>query len=149
MHRTARNPWSYVIFLPALLAAASALAAGPVPAIADDPCAPVALFTPAVEPAAADALAPATGPGEIGATPAADSTKCCDPALEPGTNGNPFCFEGHTCCASGQWQCNNPDGTPSCSGGQVCGSSCSPSGGSCTTNAQCCSGTCKPSHKCR
>jgi len=40
--------------------------------------------------------------------------QCCDPADEPGTNGNPFCIEGHTCCADGTWRCNNADGTPSC-----------------------------------
>ena len=71
---------------------------------------------------------------------------CCDPALEPGTGGNPFCFEGHTCCSDGKWRCNNADGTPSC---PACGSSCVPSGGSCASNAVCCSGTCKNNHRCR
>ena len=46
--------------------------------------------------------------------------KCCDRALEPGRFGNPLCFEGHTCCANGAWQCNNADGSPSCSNGAVC-----------------------------
>ena len=95
-----------------------------------------------VEPAAADDLEIA----QPGATPAADSTNCCDPALEPGVNGNPFCFEGHTCCASGRWQCNNADGTPSCT---VCGATCGLSGSSCNVNADCCSGQCKGNHKCR
>ena len=71
---------------------------------------------------------------------AAGGSSCCDPAKEPGTGGNPFCFEGHSCCANGQWQCNNPDATPSCT---VCGSSCSPSGAVCTSSASCCSGVCK------
>jgi hypothetical protein len=45
---------------------------------------------------------------------------CCNPALEPGVGGNPFYFEGHTCCSDGKWRCNNPDATPSCAPGQVC-----------------------------
>lgn len=45
---------------------------------------------------------------------------CCDPALEPGQGGIPFCFEGASCCADGTWACNNPDGSPSCPLGQVC-----------------------------
>ena len=39
---------------------------------------------------------------------------CCDPALEPGTNGNPYCFDGATCCANGTWSCNLGIGQPSC-----------------------------------
>jgi hypothetical protein len=39
---------------------------------------------------------------------------CCDPAEEPGHNGNPLCFEGATCCADGVWRCNNFDGSPDC-----------------------------------
>jgi hypothetical protein len=39
---------------------------------------------------------------------------CCDPTEEPGVNGNPICFEGHTCCANGEWECNNANGTPAC-----------------------------------
>jgi len=48
---------------------------------------------------------------------------CCDPALEPGVGGNPFCFEGHNCCGDGTWRCNQGDGTDSCGGpfGEVCG----------------------------
>lgn len=46
--------------------------------------------------------------------------KCCDPARQPGVGGNPFCFEGATCCSDGQWRCNNANGTPSCTAGQVC-----------------------------
>ena len=51
---------------------------------------------------------------------AAQKRRCCNPALEPGTGGNPFCFEGHTCCANGTWQCNNANGSPSCPPGVVC-----------------------------
>ena len=39
---------------------------------------------------------------------------CCDPAEQPGFNGNPLCFEGATCCADGVWRCNNFDGSPDC-----------------------------------
>ena len=39
---------------------------------------------------------------------------CCNPDDEPGVNGNPFCFEGATCCADGTWACNNGDLTPNC-----------------------------------
>jgi len=46
---------------------------------------------------------------------------CCDPALQPGVGGNPLCFEGATCCSDGNWRCNNPDGSPSCTVGKVCG----------------------------
>jgi galactose oxidase-like protein len=45
---------------------------------------------------------------------------CCDPALEPGVNGNPICIEGHTCCGSGSWTCNQPDTSPSCGAVAVC-----------------------------
>lgn len=45
---------------------------------------------------------------------------CCDPALEPGQGGIPFCFEGASCCADGAWACNNADGSPSCDLGVVC-----------------------------
>lgn len=72
---------------------------------------------------------------------------CCDPALEPGANGNPLCFEGHTCCSDGRWNCNNPDGTPSCTAGTVC-EDCVSNGDSCSSNADCCSGKCKGS-RCR
>lgn len=67
---------------------------------------------------------------------------CCDPDLQPGVNGNPFCFEGATCCSDGRWQCNNPDGSPSCSAGTVC-SGCSGAGAACSSNSDCCSGKCK------
>ncbi len=73
---------------------------------------------------------------------------CCDPGLEPGVGGNPFCFEGHTCCSSGNWQCNNPDGSPSCDPGEVC-VDCAGAGGSCTSNDDCCSGRCKGNGTCR
>lgn len=56
---------------------------------------------------------------------------CCDPKLEPGTNDNPFCFEGHVCCPDGTWSCGIGDGTFSCGGeivkeskGKVCTSPC-------------------------
>ena len=78
--------------------------------------------------------------------PVAGGTSCCDPALEPGTNGIPFCFEGHTCCADGQWRCNNSDGTPGCT---ACGATCGLSGASCTAGSDCCSGVCKGNHRCR
>jgi len=45
---------------------------------------------------------------------------CCDPDAQPGVGGNPFCFEGASCCSDGNWRCNNADGSPSCSLGQVC-----------------------------
>jgi len=68
---------------------------------------------------------------------------CCDPALEPGVGNNPLCFEGHTCCSDGRWDCNNPDGTPSCEAGTVCDAGCASVGESCLTNGDCCSGKCK------
>ena len=71
------------------------------------------------------------------------SDQCCDPALEPGAGGNPFCFEGHTCCPGG-WQCNNPDGTPACSKpGEVCPTGCASVGESCNTDSDCCFNKCK------
>src|SRR5262249_22360547 len=161
MHRNAVRPLSYVFLLPLLVVGTIAVAADGQPH-AD--AKPQAVATPTPPDAGCELAMPVdsatesetvllaelltTAPPESDATPAAGSTKCCDPALEPGVNGNPLCFEGHTCCANGQWQCNNPDGSPSCSGGQVCGSTCSVSGASCTTNADCCSGQCKPNHKC-
>jgi len=39
---------------------------------------------------------------------------CCDPDEEPGFNGNPICIEGATCCAGGNWKCNQGDGSPDC-----------------------------------
>jgi len=46
---------------------------------------------------------------------------CCDPAKEPGQNGNPFCFEGATCCGDGEWHCNDATATPTCDViGHVC-----------------------------
>ncbi len=73
---------------------------------------------------------------------------CCDPGLEPGVGGNPFCFEGHTCCSDGHWSCNNPDGSPSCAPGEVC-VGCAGKGGSCDSNDDCCSGKCKGNGTCR
>ncbi len=51
---------------------------------------------------------------------------CCDPDLEPGTNGLPFCFEGATCCADGAWACNEGDGSPTCAAQEVCEATCDP-----------------------
>lgn len=85
-------------------------------------------------------LAPAEPVGKGGPN---KGPKCCDPAAEPGVGGNPFCFEGHTCCSDGQWRCNNPDATPSCEAGQVCDAGCGSAGTSCGSGADCCSGTCR------
>lgn len=68
---------------------------------------------------------------------------CCDPALEPGGGIVPLCFEGHTCCANGSWQCNNPDGSPSCDPGTVCDAGCTSVGDPCGDDADCCSNRCK------
>lgn len=46
--------------------------------------------------------------------PKEPSPACCNAAQEPGTNGNPICVEGASCCADGTWSCNNVDGSPSC-----------------------------------
>ena len=47
---------------------------------------------------------------------------CCSLDDQPGSNGNPTCFEGATCCADGQWHCNLGNGMPACPQGlgQVC-----------------------------
>lgn len=73
---------------------------------------------------------------------------CCDPSLEPGVGGNPFCFEGHTCCEDGRWACNNPDGSPSCNPGVVC-EGCAGSGAACEDHADCCSGKCLGNGTCK
>jgi hypothetical protein len=46
--------------------------------------------------------------------PKEPSASCCNPAEQPGTNGNPLCFEGATCCADGTWACNEGDGSETC-----------------------------------
>ena len=74
---------------------------------------------------------------------------CCDPADEPGVGSNPFCFEGHTCCASGNWQCNNEDASPSCDPGEVCDGSCGDKNDPCDSDDDCCSGVCKPNGRCK
>jgi hypothetical protein len=109
--------------------------------------APAAAAAPAL-PACAVVLDLGTENASLLATPelVAVASSCCDPALEPGTNGIPFCFEGHTCCADGQWRCNNSDGTPGCT---ACGGTCGLSGATCSTGADCCSGVCKGNHKCK
>lgn len=112
-------------------------------------------------PVVSDDAMPATCPQELTAdtsTPEPDGAKgggkpggsaCCDPDLEPGTGGNPLCFEGHTCCDDGGWSCNNPDGTPSCTQGDVCDGTCGSRGDSCASGADCCSGKCKGNGTCR
>ncbi len=47
-------------------------------------------------------------------TPCKAEEICCDAAGEPGIGGNPTCFEGASCCADGEWKCNNGDGSSSC-----------------------------------
>lgn len=79
----------------------------------------------------------------------APPSACCNPALEPGTNGNPFCFEGHSCCADGIWRCNNPDATPSCPPGEVCDGACGAKNDPCVAHEDCCSGVCKPNGRCK
>jgi hypothetical protein len=50
---------------------------------------------------------------------------CCDPANEPGQNGNPFCFEGASCCSNGKWACNEGDGSSTCEApGKPCAVGC-------------------------
>jgi hypothetical protein len=58
--------------------------------------------------------------------PTAAST-CCDPANEPGTGGNPVCFEGASCCSNGAWMCNGGAGNSTCIElGEVCTACCDP-----------------------
>ncbi|MCP3997881.1 MAG: hypothetical protein GY722_22900, partial [bacterium] len=45
--------------------------------------------------------------------------QCCDPYEEPGQFGNPICIEGHTCCADGDWRCNDGSGQPTCNSNSV------------------------------
>ena len=54
-----------------------------------------------------DLMPPDDGPGDTG-------DLCCDPTTKPGSGDNPTCMEGVTCCATGQWACNNGDGSTSC-----------------------------------
>ena len=74
---------------------------------------------------------------------------CCNPDAEPGVGGNPFCFEGHSCCDNGNWQCNNPDGSPSCAPGEVCEAGCGERNDACQSDADCCSGVCKGNGRCK
>lgn len=51
---------------------------------------------------------------------------CCDPADQPGVGDNPTCIEGASCCADGQWGCNEGGGESTCDtlcgqGDEVCG----------------------------
>ena len=39
---------------------------------------------------------------------------CCDAAEEPGIGDNPACIEGASCCADGEWKCNNGIGSSIC-----------------------------------
>ncbi|MEE9294478.1 MAG: hypothetical protein V3W34_05885 [Phycisphaerae bacterium] len=83
--------------------------------------------------------------GGRGGKPAA----CCDPDAEPGVGGNPFCFEGHSCCSDGQWRCNNADGSPSCAPGAVCPEGCGQRNDPCSADDDCCSGQCKSNGRCK
>ena len=76
-------------------------------------------------------------------------SSCCNPDDEPGVGGNPICFEGHTCCADGQWRCNNADGSPSCPPGEVCPEGCADKNEPCDADEDCCSGDCKNNGRCR
>ena len=52
---------------------------------------------------------------------------CCNPREEPGQFGNPPCVEGATCCATGDWQCNDPGANSTCEvDSLVCEDCCSP-----------------------
>lgn len=42
------------------------------------------------------------------------SGTCCDPQAEPGVGDLPPCIEGATCCADGNWACNEGDGSSTC-----------------------------------
>jgi hypothetical protein len=46
-------------------------------------------------------------PAEV---PEKTKVACCEPALEPGQFGNPFCTEGAACCPDGTWSCSIGDG---------------------------------------
>ena len=83
-------------------------------------------------------------------------TSCCDPRLQPGACGNPFCFEGASCCSDGVWRCNQANGSPVCSLGKACDPGpgtceepCGGKGDSCSTGDDCCSGTCGKNGRCR
>lgn len=94
-----------------------------------------------IEIASDDAVQP-----EVLAKPSGSA--CCNPDLEPGGGIVPICFEGHTCCSDGNWRCNNPDGSPSCSAGEVCAEGCAERNQSCSDDAECCSGNCKRNGRC-
>ena len=76
-------------------------------------------------------------------------TACCNPDDEPGVGGNPFCFEGASCCSDGNWNCNNADGSPSCTTGPVCDGPCGSRGDACSSGDDCCSGNCRKNGTCR
>lgn len=131
--------------------ATGVLACGLRDQIPAEPTAAVSFQTPAAGDNGSKALegidpACAVSPTGIDPLIAAGGTSCCDPAQEPGVGGNPLCFEGHSCCANGQWACNDADGTPSCT---VCGTTCGLPGSVCTTGTDCCSGVCKHTGRCR
>ncbi len=64
------------------------------------------------------------------------TSACCDPDKEPGVGDNPTCIEGATCCADGNWACNEGDGRPTCDA--LCtGETCDAEGGSCSENEYC------------
>jgi hypothetical protein len=52
-------------------------------------------------------------PGPVGDV-CDEPSSCCDPTQEPGTHGNPYCFEGATCCGDGMWKCNAGDLSSTC-----------------------------------
>jgi hypothetical protein len=58
----------------------------------------------------ASAQSSGTSPSTGGGTQLA----CCNPLEEPGFYGNPPCFEGATCCSTGEWQCNDATGQSTC-----------------------------------
>ncbi len=60
-----------------------------------------------------DCMASAAGVS-VAETGACEEEICCDAADEPGIGDNPTCFEGASCCADGEWQCNDGIGSSSC-----------------------------------
>src|SRR5262245_28532123 len=93
MPKIVRRPWLYLFLLPLMIAGALTVTADPKPQKIDVPAAPDAQCD------VATSVDPAAGlmsiaPSPLDGSPAANSSKCCDPALEPGVNGNPLCFEG-------------------------------------------------------
>lgn len=65
----------------------------------------------------------------------AEQGSCCDPRLEPGSNGNPFCLEGHACCPNGSWSCSIGDGRTFPCGNELL---VNPEGKACDSPPRCC-----------